>query len=152
MKSRTKTPISDKIEFNKDKIYRISDPIQFAEMFFPSKNANQRRAAFLAIFFEIKNAPHQRLTTTDHIEDEYGISQSAVTKARTKMNRIGLIRKRDGYWIFSTVFARSLENLVKKIEAHQVSAQTKDEKDREKVFVEMAKERHEKWLMQRWIC
>ena len=139
MKSRAKTPISDKIEFNKDKIYRISDPIQLAEMFFPSKNANQRRAAFLAIFFEIKNAPHQRLDTTDHIENEYGISQSAVTKARTKMNRIGLIRKRDGYWIFSTVFARSLENLVKKIEAHQVSAQTKDEKDREKLFVEMAK-------------
>ena len=139
MKSLAKTPISTKIEVNKDKIYRISDPIQLTEIFFPSKNANQRRAAFLAIFFEIKNAPHRRLTTTDHIGNEYSISQSAVTKARAKMNRIGLVRKRDGYWIFSTVFAKSMGNLVKKIEAHQVPAQTKDEKDREKLFVEMAK-------------
>jgi len=139
MKSRAKTPISAKIEFNNDKIYRISDPIQLAEIFFPSKNANQRRAAFLAIFFEIKNARQQRLGTTDHIGKEYGISQSAVTKARAKINRIGLVRKRDGYWIFSTVFARSLKNVVKKIEAHQAPAQTKDERDREKLFVEMAK-------------
>ena len=139
MKRPDRKPISTKIEVNKDKIYRISDPIQLAEIFFPSKNANQRRAAFLSIFFEIKNAPHQRLDTTDHIGKEYGISQSAVTKARTKMTRIGLIRKRGGYWIFSTVFARTLENLVKKIEAHQAPAQTKDERDREKLFVEMAK-------------
>ena len=139
MKTRTKTPISAKIEVNKDKIYRFSDPIQLAEVFFPSKNANKRRAAFLAIFFEIKNSPYQRLDTTDHIGTEYGISQSAVTKARAKMNRIGLIRKRGGYWIFSTGFAKSLGNVVKKIEAHQAPAQTKDERDREKLFVEMAK-------------
>jgi len=55
------------------------------------------------------------------------------------MTRIGLIRKRGGYWIFSTVFAKTLENMVKKIEAHQAPAQTKDERDREKLFVEMAK-------------
>jgi len=139
MKRPDRKPISAKIEFNKDKIYRISDPIQLAEIFFPSKNANHRRAAFLAIFFEIKNAPHQRLDTTDHIGKDYGISQSAITKARAKMNRIGLVRKRDGYWIFSTIFAKTLENMVKKIEAHQAPAQTKDEKDREKLFVEIAK-------------
>ena len=139
MKTRAKTPISAKIEINKDKIYRISDPVQLAEIFFPSKNAHQRRAAFLAILFEIKNSPNQRLDTTDHIAKKYALSQSALTKARTKMTRIGLIRKRGGYWIFSTVFARTLENLVKKIEAHQAPAQTKDERDREKFFVEMAK-------------
>ncbi len=55
------------------------------------------------------------------------------------MTRIGLIRKREGYWIFSTVFAKTLENMVQKIEAHQVPAQTKDERDREKIFVEIAK-------------
>lgn len=139
MKRPDRKPISTKIEVNKDKIYRISDPIQLAEIFFPSKNASQRRAAFLSIFFEIKNAPHQHLKTTDHIGKEYGISQSAVTKARAKMNRIGLIRKREGYWIFSTVFAKSLENMIKKIEAHQAPAFTKDERGREKLFVEMAK-------------
>ena len=55
------TRVSDKIIANKDKIYRISDPIQLAEIFYPAKNAGHRRAAFLAIFFEIKNAKDQRL-------------------------------------------------------------------------------------------
>lgn len=139
MKNRTRTPISAKVEINKDKIYRISDPIQLAEIFFPSKNAHQRRAAFLAIFFEIKNANDQKLDTTNYIADKYGLSQSSITKARTKMTRIGLIRKRDGYWIYSSVFGKSLRNLIAKIEAYQLPAQTGQEEDRERLYVEMAK-------------
>ncbi len=132
-------PISTKIEINKDKIYRISDPIQLAEIFFPSKNANQRRAAFLSIFFEIKNAPHQRLNTTDSIAKKYNLSQSAITKARTKMTRIGLIRKREGYWIFSTIFLKAIESLGQKLKANQAPAQNRDQIDRERLFVEIAK-------------
>jgi len=139
MKRPDRRPISAKIEVNKDKIYRISDPIQLAEVFFPSKNANQRRAAFLSIFFEIKNAPHQRLVTTDHIGKEYGISQSVVTKARAKMTRIGLIRKRGGYWIFSTTFFTTLDNLSEKVKIYQTPAQNTDETERERLFVELAK-------------
>ena len=139
MKRPARTPISTKFEANKDKIYRISDPIQLAEIFFPSKNAHQKRAAFLAIFFEIKNARNQRLETTDYIAKGYELSQSAVTKARTKMSRIGLIRKREGYWIFSTVFFKTLENLSNKIEAYQVPAQNTEEYERERLFVEIAK-------------
>ena len=92
---KRKTGVSDKIEANKDKIYRISDPIQLAEVFYSAKNAHQRRAAFLAVFFEIKNAEGQKLDSTDHIAGEYGLSQSSVTKARAKMSRLGLIRKRE---------------------------------------------------------
>jgi len=136
---KRKAQISDKIEANKDKIYRISDPIQFAEAFYPAKNANQRRAAFLAIFFEIKNARDQRLDSTDHIAEEYKISQSAINKARTKMSRLGLIRKREGYWIFSTVFANSLRNLISKIESYQMPARNSDERAKERLFVELAK-------------
>ena len=139
MKRRARTTISAKIEINKDKIYRISDPIQLAEVFFPQKNACRKRAAFLAILFEIKNVKDQRLLTTDHIAKAYGLSRSAVTKARTKMSRIGLVRKREGYWIFSTVFAKSLRNLVRKIEAFQISTQRVEERERERLFVEMAK-------------
>ena len=139
MKRLAKEPISAKIEINKDKIYRISDPIQLAEIFFPAKNAHRKRAAFLAIFFEIKNARNQKLDTTDHIANTYGISQSSVTKARTKMTRIGLIRKRDGYWIYSSVFGKTLKNLISKIEAYQIPSQTDQEKDREKFYVEMAR-------------
>ncbi len=139
MKTRATTPISAKIEINKDKIYRISDPIQLAEIFFPSKNAHQRRAALLAIFFEIKNSPNQRLNTTDHIAKKYALSQSALTKARTKMTRMGLIRKREGHWIFSTTFFKTLEGLNEKIKAYQTPAQNRDQIDRERLFVEIAK-------------
>jgi len=134
-----KSKVLDKIIANKDKIYRISDPIQLSEIFYPARNAKQRRSAFLAIFFEIKNTKDQRLETTDHISDKYGLSQSSVNKARTKMSRVGLIRKREGCWIFSTVFARSLENLTKKIKVYQAPAQSKEEKDRERMYVDMAK-------------
>ena len=139
MKTRIKTPISDKIEVNKDKIYRISDPVQLSEIFFPSKNANQRRAAFLAILFEIKNSLNQRLNTTDHIAKKYRLSQSALTKARTKMTRIGLIRKREGYWIFSTVFLKTIESLGQKLKVNQAPAQNPEQIDRERLFVEIAK-------------
>ncbi len=139
MKTRTITPISAKIEINKDKIYRISDPIQLAEIFFPSKNAHQRKAAFLAIFFEIKNSPNQRLNTTDHIAKKYALSQSALTKARTKMTRIGLIRKREGYWIFSTTYFKTLEGLCQRIKAYQTPAHNRDQTDRERWCVEIAK-------------
>jgi len=114
MKTRAITPISAKIEINKDKIYRISDPIQLAEIFFPSKNAHQRRAAFLAILFEIKNSPNQRLNTTDSIAKKYSLSQSALTKVRTKMTRIGLIRKGKAIGSFSTVFLKTIESLCEK--------------------------------------
>ena len=139
MKTRAITPISAKIEINKDKIYRISDPIQLAEIFFPSKNAHQRRAVFLALLFEIKNSPNQRLDTTDNIAKKYRLSQSALTKTRTKMTRIGLIRKREGHWIFSTTFFKTLEGLCEKIKAYQTPAQNRDQIDRERLFVEIAK-------------
>jgi len=139
MKRPARKPTSTKIEINKDKIYRISDPIQLAEIFFPAKNANRKRAAFLAILFEIKNAKDRKLDKTDHIAKEYGLNQSSITKARTKMSRTGLIRKRDGYWIFSSVFRKTLNNLTTKIEAFQTPAQNDQEKKRERFYVEMAK-------------
>jgi hypothetical protein len=139
MKRPHRSAISAKIEIDKDKIYRVSDPIQLSEVFFPSKNANQKRAAFLAIFFEIKNASRQRLPATDYIAKEYGLSQSAVTKARTKMTRIGLIKKRGSYWSFSTTFATSLHNLKEKIVSYQSPAQSTEQAERERLFVEIAK-------------
>jgi hypothetical protein len=55
------------------------------------------------------------------------------------MSRIGLIRKRDGYWIFSSVFGKTLKTLITKLEAHQMPAQTDQEETRERFYVEMAK-------------
>ena len=134
--------ISTKIEVNKDRIYRISDPIQLAEIFFPAKNAHQKRAAFLAIFFELKNAPGQRLTTTDHVAAKYGLSPSAITKSRAKMARIGLVRRRDGNWVFSSVFAKSLKNLTRKLRSFQTPADNQDQMEKEEFFIEIAKGGH----------
>ena len=139
MKRPAKEPISTKIEINKDKIYRISDPIQLAEIFFPAKNAHHKRAAFLAIFFEIKNSKDQKLDTTDHLAVKYDLGQSSITKARAKMVRIGLIRKRDGYWIYSSVFGKTLRNLLSKIETYQIPALSDQGKDRERFFIELCK-------------
>jgi len=136
---KRKTGVSDKIEVNKDKIYRISDPIQLAEVFYPAKNAHQRRAAFLAIFFEIKNAEGQKLDSTDHIARKYGLSQSSVTKARTKMSRVGLIRKREGFWIFSTVFCNALDRLKEKISEYQYPSKRGERRDLERMYIEVAK-------------
>jgi hypothetical protein len=133
------TRVSDKIIANKDKIYRISDPIQLAEIFYPAKNAGHRRAAFLGIFFEIKNAKGQGLESTDYISEKYDLSQSSINKARTKMSRIGLIRKREGYWIFSTVFFNTLQKLMDKVTDFQHPAQTKEQTELEKMYVELTK-------------
>jgi hypothetical protein len=139
MKRRTMTPISTKIEVNKDRVYRISDPIQLAEIFLPAKNAHQKRAAFLAIFFEIKNAKDQKLDTTDHIANKYGVGHSSVTKTKAKMSRIGLIRKREGYWGFSTVFFNSLDKLKEKVSEYQYPSKSKERRKLEKMYIEIAK-------------
>jgi DNA-binding transcriptional regulator YhcF (GntR family) len=136
---KRKTGVSDKIEANKEKIYRMSDPIQLAEVFYAAKNAHQRRAAFLGIFFEIKNAEGQNLDSTDHIADKYGLSQSSVTKARRKMSRLGLIRKREGCWIFSTVFCNALDRLKEKISQYQYPSISKEQRELERMYIEVAK-------------
>ena len=134
-----KSRASDKIEINKAKIYRISDPIQLATVFYPAKNANLKRAAFLAIFFELKNTRGQKLGTTAEIHEKYNLSRSGVVKVRVKMVRIGLICKRDGYWRFSSSFFNALERLTNIIDKMQMPAQSQDERDKEKTFVEIAK-------------
>ena len=127
---------------NKGKIYRISDPIQLAEVFFPQKTANLKRAVFLAILFELKNAPGQKLATMDHIPGDYDLSQSSISKVRAKMVRIGLIRKYKGEWIFSSLFANAMSKLIEKVAIYQKPAQSVDESNRERIFVEIAKGTH----------
>ena len=134
-----KTPASTKIEINKDRIYRTNDLEEFARVFFPHKNAHQKRAAFMAIFCTLKNSSDKKITSTDMIASDCGLSQSAVTKARSKMVKIGLIARRQGFWQFSSVFARSLQNLTEKLEAFKNPAENKDQLDKENMMIEIAK-------------
>jgi hypothetical protein len=147
MKRRNKTtkhPQSDKIEVNRHKIYRITDPIQLSYILYPQKTANLKRAAFLAIFFELKNASKQRLESTDCIAGKYSLTQSCITKVRAKMVRIGLVRKQDYYWIFSSVFRNTLEKLLDVIEHYKAPIGSTSQEDMEMMYVEMAKGENKK--------
>ena len=135
---------SDKIEVNRYKMYRITDPIQFAYLFYPARNAAHRRAAFLAIYFEIKNAPEQRLYSLDHIPDKYGLSVSTVQKARVKMSRIGLIVRYRNGWQFSSVFRNTLEKLIELTEHFRAPVERPSQLQGEAMYVEMAKGENKK--------
>ena len=130
---------SDKIEINRHKIYRINDPIEFATIFFPNKNASHRRAAFLAIFFEIKNAERQKIETTDYIAEKYGLNPSTVIKARTKMVRLGIIAKYGCYWQFCSVFKNALEMMIQVVERFKSPVEKETQLIGEKMYIEMAK-------------
>lgn len=130
---------SDKIEVNRYKMYRITDPLQFAYLFYPNKNASHRRAAFLAIYFEIKNAPKQRIESTDYIAEQYGLHPSTVIKARAKMVRLGLIVKQAYGWQFCSVFKNTLEKLIKLVDKFKSPIERPSQRNGERMYVEMAK-------------
>ena len=131
--------VSDKIEINRYRIYRVNDPIQFARLFYPGKSAPHRRAAFMAIYFEIKNAPDQRLDSTDRIAEKYGLHPASVNRARTKMTRLGLITKGRYGWQFCTVFKSTLERLLEVIEQFKRPIEMPSQEVGEKMWVDMAK-------------
>jgi len=135
----TKKKHSDKIEVNRYKLYRVTDYLQFACLFFPSRNAAQKRAAFLAIYFEIKNAPDQKIHTLDHISAQYSIHPSAVAKVRSKMVRFGLIVKQAHGWQFASVFKNSLEELIRLVDKFKAPAENINQLETERIWVEIAK-------------
>jgi hypothetical protein len=120
MKRRSRTPISTKIEANKDKIYRASDIHDLASMIFPNKNATDLRVAFILIFLAIKYSRDHRMTTSElyviRKEKVPEVSLKSLWKARATMARIGIITRRDQiYWQFSAKFGKSLYNLAEKV-------------------------------------
>ena len=137
--AKIKTRKSDKIAIDRYKIYRVTDPIQFAYLFFPAKNATHSRAAFLAIFFEIKNAEKQRLPTTNHIPEKYELNKATVLKARTKMVRLGLITKQRYGWVFCSVFRNTLEKLIDLIETFKAPIERVSQLEGERMHIDMAK-------------
>ena len=140
----TKKAQSDKIEVNRHRMYRVTDPLQFAYLFYPAKNASHRRAAFLAIFFEIKNAPNQRVEHLEHIAPKYGLSQSTVTKARVKMSRLGLIIKQNKGWQFSSVFRNTLEKLIEHVERFKTPVERPSQLQGEAMYIDIAKNENTK--------
>jgi len=138
-KVRQKPTPSVKIEIRPGRTYRITDPHQLSFMIFPHKNACLLRAAFIAIFFEIRNDPCQQLEKTEFIAEKHDIPLSTVCKARERMAKLGLIQKKDGYWQYSNRFFNALEDLIETIDAFRIPV---DKKSRDHVFsfIQIAKD------------
>lgn len=128
-KTHQKSAPSAKIELSPNRAYRITDPHQLSFIIFPHKNACMLRAAFIAIFFEIRNDPYQQLEKTEFIAEKHEISLSAVCKARDKMVKLGLIQKKDGYWQYSNRFFNALEDLIETIDAYRIPTSPKTRDD-----------------------
>lgn len=131
-----------RIDLNRNKIEKCNDLEDFAKIFMPQKSAKQLRAAFMAIYCEIKNAPDQQIESTDHIADKYQLSQSTVSKARAKMSRpgFGLIQKnRHGYWKFSERFKTTIIMIGVLNDRMKHPAESQDQIKKENLMIEIAK-------------
>ena len=109
---------STKIELNYNKIARIQDMDELAKIMFPNNKNHQK--VFLAIFIELKYAPHQFLPYLTPLCDKYDFTPRMLETVRSKMRRMGIIdhvsrfNKTYGYregWIFSSRFSGALSRL-----------------------------------------
>ena len=116
--------VSTKIELSHNRIRRIQDLDELAQVLFPTNRNHQK--TFVAIFVELKWAEDQFLPALDPIADRHGLSHRVLETVRAKMRRLGLIdhvsrfNKRYGYregWVFSTKFAKALQSLANLMDA-----------------------------------
>lgn len=113
---------STKIEISFNKIARLADLSDLAELLFPG-NRNQQHA-FLAVFIELKWADHHMVPNLGEIARKHRITKRTIERVRAKMRRMGLIdhvsRFNAGYgyregWVLSGRFDRSLRQLADKM-------------------------------------
>jgi hypothetical protein len=128
--------ISTKIELSFNKIARLTDLSDLAELLFPG-NRNQQHA-FLAVFAELKWADHHMVPNLGEVARQHDISRRTLERVRAKMRRIGLIdhvsRFNAGYgyregWVLSSRFERSLRELADKMAGLTDTSRGSREKD-----------------------
>ena len=110
---------SSKTDFSYNRIRRLSDLGDLAEILFPG-NRNQQHA-FLTIWITLKWSEHRMVPNLSEIAEQHGVSRRTLERVRAKMRRMGLIdhvsrfNARRGYregWILATRFEKSLGQLV----------------------------------------
>ncbi len=104
--------VCSKIDLSFNKIARVRDLDEFAEVLFPRNSSHQ--TMFVAIFVELKYAEGSFLPNLEPVCERYGFSKRRLETVRAKMRRMGLIdhvsrlSKRYGYregWVaFNPVF------------------------------------------------
>ena len=110
--------VPTKIDFSFNRIARLQDLNDLAQMLFPGNRNHQR--AFLAIFVEVKWYAKGPLPDLAFVCKNHGVSPRTLERVRAKMRRLGIIdhvsrfSKKWGYregWVLSTRFERSLQRL-----------------------------------------
>lgn len=127
---------SSKIDFSYNRIRRLNDLSDLAEMLFPG-NRNQQHA-FLVIWISLKWAGNRMVPNLAEIAGEHGVSKRTLERVRAKMRRMGLIdhvsrfSQRFGYrdgWCLSSRFERSVRQLAEHTTQLQDTANASQEKD-----------------------
>lgn len=139
---------STKIEWSFNKIAKLVDSADLAEMFFPG-NRNQQHA-FLVLWLELKWADHRMVPNLSSVANEHGVSKRTLERTRAKLRRMGLIdhvsrfNAQHGYregWVLSTRFERSLRALADKLAELKDAEHGSREKD--KMLLEFARIRRD---------
>ena len=90
---RTQNPTlkmtSTRIEVSFNRIARLDDLADLAELLFPG-NRNQQHA-FLAVWLSLKWADHHMVPNLGQVAREHGITKRTLERVRAKMRRMGLI-------------------------------------------------------------
>jgi hypothetical protein len=127
---------STRIELAFNKIARISDASDLAELLFPG-NRNQQHA-FLVVWFSLKWDRQNLVPSLARHAQRHGISKRTLERVRAKLRRLGLIdhvsrfNARHGFregWALSTRFEHSLRQLADRIAALKDERSSSREKD-----------------------
>lgn len=143
---------STRIELSFNRIARLADSADLAELLFPG-NRNQQHA-FLAVWLSLKWADHHMVPNLGDVAAQHRISKRTIERVRAKMRRMGLIdhvsrfNANHGYregWILSNRFERGLRELADKLAGLKDS--TNSSRDKDTMLLEFA-EAHRRAAMQ----
>ena len=125
-----------RIEVSFNKIARLDDLADLAELLFPG-NRNQQHA-FLAVWLALKWADHHMVPNLGEVAREHNITKRTLERVRAKMRRMGLIdhvsrfNAKHGYregWVLSNRFERALRELACKVADLKDTSKGSREKD-----------------------
>jgi hypothetical protein len=128
--------INTRIELTHNRITRIEDASDLAELLFPG-NWNQQHC-FLVVWYTLKWDGHRLVPNLGRSAQSQGISRRTLERVRAKLRRLGLLdhvsrfSARHGYregWILSSRFEHGLRQLADRVAACRATAGRAPEKD-----------------------
>jgi hypothetical protein len=139
---------STKIDWSFNKIAKLADSADLAEMLFPGNRNKQH--AFLVLWIAIKWSEHNIVPNFTEVARENGVSRRTVERVRAKLRRLGVIdhvsrfNAQHGYregWVLSTRFQRSLAQLAAK--AAELADSERGSREKDEMLLDFARVRRE---------